>query len=162
MSFKHIQKHKVHMEFTLNLDPNFINQYWEKEGLECYTLLNEASKLETWTLTNEPIFQAKLQEFVSIYKTAPSLQWSNNSDKITELMTYMNISQFALFFRYLDITFPGLSFHFVMEARDKEDWRAGELLLRRIKLLKEYGFLNKIFSPMRTRLISGLLESDND
>jgi hypothetical protein len=150
------------MELTLNLDPDFINEYWKNEGTECYKLLNEASKLETWTLTNEPIFQSKLKEFTEAYKDMTSPKWSTNSEQITELMTYMTISQFTFLLHYIDISFPGLSFHFVMEARHDENWRAGELLLKRIKLLKEYGFLNKIFAPMRTRLISGLIESDDD
>lgn len=148
------------MELTLNLDPDFIEQYWKNEGIECYKLLNETSKLETWTLTDNPIFKAKLKEFTDIYRSCPTREWSDNSDEITDLMTYMTISQFAFFFHYIDSTYPGLSFHFVMEARHNSDWRAGELLLKRIKLLKEYGFLNKIFAPMRTRLISGLIESD--
>lgn len=151
------------MELTLNLDPDFIDQYWKIQGTECYRLLDEVSKIETWTLTHEPIFQAKLKEFVEIYKDLPSTKWgSESSRQITELMTYMTISQFAFLFHYIDNTFPGLAFHYVMDARHKEEWMAGELLLKRIKLLKEYGFLNKIFTPMRTRLISGLIESDDD
>lgn len=150
------------MELILNLDPDFINDYWKNEGLSFYELLEEVGKLETWTLTHDPIFQAKLKEFTEEFKDMTSTKWSTQSNEITQLMSYMTISQFAFFLHYIDISFPGLSFHYVMEARHNKNCKAGDLLLKRIKLLEEYNFLNKIFTPMRTRLIQGLIESDDD
>jgi hypothetical protein len=49
-----------------------------------------------------------------------------------------------------------------MEARQKEDWEAGKLLLDRLKTIKTLSLLGMIFTPMRTRLISGLLEEDEE
>jgi hypothetical protein len=66
------------------------------------------------------------------------------------------------FLNWLDENFPGLSFHYVMEARHREDWEPGKLLLDRLKTIKTLSLLGMIFQPMRTRLISGLLEEDEE
>jgi hypothetical protein len=146
------------MESILNLEPHFIKDYWNKLDPKFCQLLEETSKLETWSLTNDSLFQSKLIQLTEIAKDWTTLHWSRDSKKITELMGHMTISQFAFLFHYLDQKFSGLSFHYVMEARSSENWAAGELLLERMKLIKGWNSLGRIFSPLRTRLISGLLD----
>ena len=149
------------MELRLNLNPDFINRYWKSADIIFHDLLNDATKLETWTLTNEPSFQAKLKELTSSCVNFPTKHFVDNDNQVVEMMSYMNISQFAYFFHYLDNTYPGLSFHYIMETKHKENWLAGELLLKRITLIDQWGHLNKICSPVRTRLIHSILEADD-
>jgi hypothetical protein len=145
----------------LNLEPDFITNYWKNEDVKFYELLEQAGKVETWTLTHEPLFQNKLNEFTNTFKHIDKKIWAQQSENLIDLMSYMTISQFAFLLHYFDETFPGLSIHYVMEARTLTDCAASELFLKRLHFLATHKFLNKIFMPMRTRLVQELISPDS-
>lgn len=151
------------MELELNLDPNFINNYWQQKNSNFYKFLEEASKLETWTLTNNTLFQEQLNKLVESMKGWMTINWAKNDDNVIKLMGHMTISQFSFLLHYIDSKFPGLSFHYVMECRQisTDSLDNKELFLERIKLINDSSFLNEILSPMRTRLIHSLIK-END
>ena len=152
------------MELILNLDSKFVENYWKNKDKNFYQLLSDASKLESWTLSyeNNLKFKSKLTEFTKIAKDFPTKEWSSNSKEVTEIMALLPLLQFISFLHYLDLNFPGLSFHFIIEAKQSKIWLAGQLLIKRLQLVKEWKCLNMVFTPMRTRLISALLNDDKD
>ncbi len=150
------------MELILNLEPKFVEKYWKDKDEKFSKFLDGASKLETWTLINShnTVFKSKLKEFTEIAKDFPTIEWSKNHKEVTELMSQLSLPQFTYLIHYLDHNFPGLSFHFIIEAIHGKNFKAAKILIRRLTLIKESNYLRLIFTPMRTRLISGLLDND--
>lgn len=92
------------------------------------------------------------------YKTS---DLSNSSDHIIFLLAQLSKKHTISFFKSIDPTFPGLSFHFVMEARHNYDNKSCALLMLRLSYFIGVFPEKEIFSPMRKRLIHGLLFDDN-
>lgn len=145
----------------LNLDSQYIDNYWKQHNIEFAKFLQQVSQLEKWTISSDLFFQNKINKFVEKCKKWEKANYAENSDEITQLMMYMNMSQFSYFLHYLD-TFPGMSFHYVMEARSKEDWEAGQLLLNRLRIINDFSYLGQLLFPTRTRLIRQLLIDDDE
>ena len=60
------------------------------------------------------------------------------------------------FMKVIDENFPGLSFHYIMEARHSLT-KENLILLYRVSFYFEYLPEKKMFQPMRERLIKGLV-----
>jgi len=146
----------------LNLNKSSVEFYWKTKDPRMLKILNMMESVEPWVVDDVEAVAKELVSFGKILGNIKSGQLSKYSDEVTLLMTYIFSSKSLRLLNWLDDNYPGLSFHYVMEARQREDWEAGRLLLDRLTTIKTLSLLGLIFTPMRTRLISGLLEDDDD
>lgn len=150
------------MSEKLNLNKSTVDFYWKTKDPRMFKILDMMEAVEPWVVDDVESVAKELVNFgkkMSVVKTG---KLSQHSDEITLIMTYIFSGKAVRILNWLDDNFPGLSFHYVMEARQREDWEAGKLLLDRLKTIKTLSLLGMIFTPMRTRLISSLLEEDDE
>lgn len=150
------------MTEKLNLNKNSVDFYWKTLDPRMLKILNMMEAVEPWVVDDAESVARELINFGKKLSDANTGQLSRHSDDITLIMTYIFSGKSMRLLNWLDENYPGLSFHYVMEARHREDWEAGKLLLDRLKTIKTLSLLSMIFQPMRTRLISGLLEEDEE
>lgn len=150
------------MSDKLNLNKKAVDFYWKGKDPRMLKILTMMEAVEPWVVDDVESVSKELVDFGKKISQAKTTQLSKNAEDIIVVMTYIFSSRSMRLLNWIDESFPGLSFHYVMEARSKEDWEAGRLLLDRLKTIKTLSLLALIFSPMRTRLISGLLDEDNE
>lgn len=150
------------MSDNLKLNKNAVDFHWKSQDPRMYKILTAMEAVEPWVVDDVESVARELVEFGKKISKAHTSQLSKTSEEITIIMTYIFSSKSMRILNWLDDNSPGLSFHYVMEARHRSDWEPGRLLLDRLKTIKTLSLLSHIFSPMRTRLISGLLEDENE
>ncbi len=150
------------MSEKLNLNKSAVDFYWKTQDPRMLKILTMMENVEPWIVDDVDSIAKELVNFGKKISKAKTGQLSQHSDELTVVMTYIFSGKAMRMLNWLDDNYPGLSFHYVMEARQKEDWEAGKLLLDRLKTIKTLSLLGMIFTPMRTRLISGLLEEDEE
>ena len=150
------------MTDKLNLSKSVVDFYWKTQDQRMLKILNMMEAVERWVVDDVETVSKQLVAFGKQMFLAITGQLSQHSDEITMIMTYIFSGKAMRLLNWLDENYPGLSFHYVMEAKQREDWEAGRLMLDRLKTIKTLSLLGMIFTPMRTRLISGLLEDDDD
>lgn len=150
------------MSEKLNLNKSAVDFYWKTQDKRMFKILSMMESVEPWIVDDVESIAKELVNFGRKISQAKTGQLSQHSEELTTVMTYIFSGKALRLLNWLDDNYPGLSFHYVMEARQREDWEAGRLLLDRLKTIKNLSLLGMIFTPMRTRLISGLLEEDED
>lgn len=150
------------MSEKLNLNKSAVNLYWKSKNPKIQKILSMMESVEPWVVDDVESIAKDLIMLGKRLNDAKANQLSKNSDEITMIMTYVFSSKSIRLLNWLDENYPGLSFYYVMEARQKEDWEAGRLLLDRLKTIKSVSLLSDVFAPMRTKLISSLLEEDEN
>lgn len=150
------------MTEKLNLNKNSVDFYWKTQDPRMLKIITMMEAVEPWVVDDAESVARELISFGKKLSDTNTGQLSRHSDEITLIMTYIFSGKSMRLLNWLDENFPGLSFHYVMEARHREEWEAGKLLLDRLKTIKTLSLLGMIFQPMRTRLISGLLEEDDE
>lgn len=150
------------MSEKLNLNKSAVDFYWKTQDQRMFKILTMMENVESWIVDDVESIAKELVSFGKKISQAKTGQLSQHSDELTVIMTYIFSGKALRILNWLDDNYPGLSFHYVMEARQREDWEEGKLLLDRLKTIKTLSLLGMIFTPMRTRLIAGLLEEDDD
>ena len=150
------------MSEKLNLNKSAVEFHWKKQDPRMHKILTMMEAVEPWVVDDVESVARELVEFGKKISNAKTGQLSQTSQEVTVIMTYIFSGKSMRLLSWLDENYPGLSFHYVMEARHREDWEPGRLLLDRLKTIKTLSLLSKIFAPMRTRLIAGLLEEDQE
>ncbi len=150
------------MSEKLNLNKSAVDFYWKTQDKRMFKILSMMENVEPWIVDDVESIAKELVNFGRKISQAKTGQLSQHSEELTTVMTYIFSGKALRLLNWLDDNYPGLSFHYVMEARQREDWEAGRLLLDRLKTIKNLSLLGMIFTPMRSRLISGLLEEDED
>lgn len=149
------------MTEKLNLSKANVDFYWKTQDERMLKIINMMESVEPWVVDDVESVSRELISFGQKIGQAKTGQLSEHSDEITTVMTYILAGKALRMLNWLDDNYPGLSFHYVMEARQRTDWESGKLLLERLKTIKTLSLLGHIFTPMRTRLISGLLEEES-
>jgi len=150
------------MTDELSLNKSAVDFYWKTQDQRMFKIISMMENVEHWIVDDVESVARELINFGKKISNAKTVQLSQHSDEITLIMAYIFSGKALRLLNWLDDNYPGLSFHYVMEARQREDWEAGRLLLDRLKTIKTLSLLGMIFTPMRTKLISGLLEEDNE
>jgi hypothetical protein len=150
------------MSEKLNLSKSSVDFHWKTKDPRMLKILSMMEAVEPWIVDDVESVAKELVNFGKKVSNAKTSQLAKNSESITVVMTYVFSGKSMRLLNWLDENFPGLSFHYVMEARHREDWEPGRLLLDRLKTIKTLSLMGLIFSSMRTRLISGLLEDDEE
>ena len=133
-------------------------------NLDDDTNIKNIEKSETWIIDTSNIHtKEKISNFIRVIKDSKTANLANKYSEVIEIMIYLPIKEFIQAFNCLDEMFPGLSFHYVMEARHREDnTQYNRVLINRLRVLQDCNLLKLIIAPMRVRLIEGLLNDDVD
>ena len=150
------------MSEQLYLKKSAVNFFWKTQNPRMLRILNQMESVEPWVVDEVESVARDLISFGKKIGDAPGGKLSECSEEITLVMTYIFSGKSLRLLNWLDENHPGLSFYYVMEARQKEDWEPGRLMLDRLKTIKTLSLLGLIFSPIRTKLISGLLDENDD
>lgn len=141
----------------LNLNQANVNFYWKGQDPKIAKIISVMEKVEHWVVDD---IDAVSKELINIGKkmnTTDKSKLAKNSDQLIEVMAYITSGKALRLLNWLDDNHSGLSFQYVMEARQTDD-DTGKLLIDRLKTIKTLSLLNKVFSPSRTRLITELLK----
>lgn len=115
-------------------------------------------------LTNKPLSSFNSDDLKQIiphlsFFKYESAEISKNSHHLISLLAQLKAKHTYKFVKSIDTLYPGMSFHFVMEAKTHQENEAYKLFLFRISY-HMFAFPEKdLFSPMRNRLITGLISS---
>jgi len=150
------------MTEKLNLAKKSVDFHWKTQDLRMFKILSKMEDVESWIVDDTESVATELIMFGKKLEDVRSEKLSDKAEEVTLIMGYVFSGKSIRLLNWLDSNFPGLSFHYVMEARHNESSEASKLLLDRLKIIKNLTLLQLVFQPMRTRLISGLLEDDDD
>ncbi len=151
------------MSEKLNLNKSAVDFYWKNTDPRMLKILHVMESVELWVVDDVESISKELIVFGKKLSNTKTAKLAKRADEITTIMTYIFSSKSLRMLNWLDDHFPGLSFQYIMEAKQKEEkWEAGKLLLDRLRTIKSLDLLGLIFTTMRTRLISGLIEEDSD
>ena len=118
------------MTEKLNLNKNSVDFYWKTLDPRMLKILNMMEAVEPWVVDDAESVARELISFGKRLSDANTGQLSRHSDEITLIMTYIFSGKSMRLLNWLDENYPGLSFHYVMEARHREDWEAGKITIR--------------------------------
>lgn len=83
------------------------------------------------------------------------------SEEVIFAMAYIASGKFFRMVKWMDESHPGLSVHYIMEARQLQaDWAPARLMVDRIQTINSLQLMGRVFAPSRTRLIAELLRED--
>lgn len=151
------------MKGNLELNKRSVDMFWKNKDNRLYKIVSVMEGVEPWVVDDVESVAKQVVLFGAKMGSVKISQLSVHHKEMTTVMTYICCGKALRMLNWIDNKFPGVSFHYVVEARDAVDWDAGKLLLDRLSTIKSLDLLAKIFTPMRTRLISGVLGStDND
>ncbi len=153
---------EIFMSEKLNLNKSAVDFYWKNTDPRMLKILHVMESVEIWVVDDVESISKELIAFGKKLGNTKTAKLAKRADEITTIMTYIFSSKSLRMLNWLDDNFPGLSFQYVMEAKQKDDREESRLLLDRLRTIKSLDLLGLIFTTMRTRLISGLLEEDQD
>ncbi len=145
----------------LNLKKSIVNEYWKKTDPRLHRILNVMENVEHWTMDDIQSVDAALTEFGKKMDKTSKRTLATLSEEIINLMGYISSGKFFRLIKWMDESHPGLSVHFIMEARQlQQDWSPARLMLDRIQTIHSLQLMGKVFAPSRTRLIAELLKEE--
>lgn len=119
---------------------------------------------EEWTLDNTEIIQNKLKNillFLNKNHGVNGLKEFLAENEITEqlltILNYTKASYICSLFHIVDGNYPGLSIHYLLEIKEKEN----KSLLSFFKLLRDEKLLTVVFGSARARLVTRFLNEDD-
>lgn len=143
------------------LKQSSVNIYWKQQDPRLSKVLNLMHSAEPWVVDEIDSVSRELVNFGKRLGDVRAGQLSNGSSEVTTVLAYISSSKAMRVFNWLDDTFPGLSFFYVMEARN-QDWDPGRLLLDRLNTIRTLNLLSSLFAPSRADFIISLLEENEN
>jgi hypothetical protein len=144
----------------LNFDTHYVNNFWLQKSPQFAQLMTHMECVETWVLDKKienHIPLLLLSEQIHYWSKA---QLAQNTEDFFSLMKYLSSSKMFFFLHYLD-RFPGLSIHFIMELNYSlnDTNNKNHIIIERLKLVDDLKLLSNVVTPMRSRLISNILNN---
>lgn len=99
--------------------------------------------------------------FIKRFNNCDSYMLSKDVNSMIKILNRVPIVYFALVLSEIDERFPGLSFYYVMEARQSDDIEK-LVFMKSLQIFEQSGLLKEIFSPKRLTLIKGLLDGEEN
>ena len=104
----------------LNLAKGAVNFHWKSIDPRMQKILTMMEAVEPWVVDDVEDVTNELLEFGKNIGKAKNTQLSEYSSDITTVMAYIFSSRSLRLLNWLDENYPGLSFHYVMEARHNQ------------------------------------------
>lgn len=157
----------------LSLKQKNVDAYWKNKNPKLSLVLDQMNSLECWIqgedfgLLSEDLMDMEQQCHQESRQVLADL-----SDEWVTSMAALTASQFFRLINWMDENKPGLSIHYIMEARAKvKQSEAAQLFVDRIKALQCYQqgpnnpnhdvLLEAVFAPSRVPLILEILKSES-
>ncbi len=149
------------MAEKLNLTRSGVEFFWKNSDARMFKILQVMENVEHWVVDD---VETVSKELVNLGKKMSSTSKQNltkHSEEVIFIMAYISCGKAFRIMNWLDENHPGCSFHYVMEARQMDDWDPGKLLQDRLRTIRNLNLLGKIFAPSRIRLTSELLKEQD-
>lgn len=142
---------------SLELNKKNVDMFWQTQDKRLAKIISVMEEVEPWVVDDVESVAKQMVLFGAKMASLKTSQLSECDKEMTTIMAYVCCGRAFRILNWIDVKYPGVSFHYVVEARDAKDWDPGKLLLDRLSTLKSLELLFQVFTPMRARLISGLL-----
>lgn len=145
----------------LNLKKTIVGDYWKKTDVRLARILSVMENVEHWIVDDvESVAQALTDVGKKMDKTSKKTL-ASLSEELIFAMAYIASGKFFRMVKWMDESHPGLSVHYIMEARQMQgDWAPARLMVDRIQTINSLQLMGRVFAPSRTRLIAELLRDD--
>ena len=145
----------------LNLKKSIVTEYWKKADTRLARIFAVMENVEYWVVDDVESVSQGLSDLGKRIDKTSKRTLASLSEELIFLMAYIASSKFFRMVKWMDETHPGLSVHYIMEARQmQQDWAPAKLMVDRIQTINSLHLMGKVFAPSRTRLIAELLKDD--
>jgi hypothetical protein len=145
----------------LNLKKSIVGEYWKKTNSRLARILSVMENVEHWIVDDvESVAQALTDVGKKMDKSSKHTL-ASLSENVIYAMAYISSGKFFRMINWMDESHPGLSVHYIMDARQMQnDWAPARLMVDRIQTINSLQLIGQVFAPSRTRLIAELLRDD--
>jgi hypothetical protein len=150
------------MKANLELNKKNVDMFWKTQDPRLYKIISVMEGVEPWVLDDVESVARKIVLMGAKLAVLKTNNLSELNQQMTTIMAYICSGRALRIINWIDSKYPGVTFHYVVEARDATDWSAGKLLLDRLTTIKSLNLMFKILTPMRARLIGGILGDIDD
>lgn len=145
----------------LNLKKSIVGEYWKKTDPRLARILGVMENVEHWIVDDVESVSNALADVGKKMDGASKKTLASLSEELIFAMAYIASGKFFRMIKWMDETHPGLSVHYIMEARQMQgDWTPAKLMVDRIQTIHSLQLIGKVFAPSRTRLIAELLRDE--
>ncbi len=150
------------MKGNLELNKKNVDMFWKTQDSRLYKIVSVMEGVEPWVVDDVESVARQVVVLGAKMVNLNTNKLSEVNKEMTTIMAYICCGRALRILNWIDNKYPGVSFYYVVEARESEDWDSGKLLLDRLATIKSLDLLLKVFTPMRARLISGIIENSDD
>lgn len=149
---------------SLDLSPTGVRQYWLEKAPGLAHLFEEVSKVEPWTLDDEPAIRDRLVRFGQILSSTPGaaqrLEFAQRTD-LLHLLVFINRAKAFALLHWLDEHHDGLGSRVVTTLIADAHHLPGQEVLHQtlvdgLQMLNNGPFLRELFDPRR---VNGLVRA---
>jgi hypothetical protein len=145
----------------LNLKKSIVSEYWKKTDSRLARILSVMENVEHWIVDDVESVAQSLADVGKKMDKSSKKTLAALSEEVIFAMAYIASGKFFRMVKWMDESHPGLSVHYIMEARQlQSDWAPARLMVDRIQTINSLQLMGRVFAPSRTRLIAELLRED--
>lgn len=154
-------------QYKLDLSPEGVRRYWLEKAPSLAHLFDEISKVEPWTLDDEPAIRDRLIRFGHLLSATPGaakrLECAQRSD-LLHLLVFINRAKAFLLLHWLDENHEGLGSRVVTMLVEAAHEMPGQEVLHQtlvdgLQMLNNGPFLRELFDQRR---VNGLVRAINN
>lgn len=145
----------------LNLKRSIVTDFWKKTDPRMSKILSIMENVEHWVADDSEAVNNAICEMGKKLNGTSKKTLASITEELVFMMAYMGSSKFFRLLKWMDETHPGLSVHYIMEAKNlQEEWAPAKLMVDRVQTVNSLQLMGKVFAPSRTRLIDRLLKDE--
>lgn len=145
----------------LNLKKSIVGEYWKKTDPRLARILSVMENIEHWIVDDVESVAEALAGVGKKMDKSSKKTLATLTEEVIFAMAYIASGKFFRMVKWMDESHPGLSVHYIMEARQMQtDWAPAKLMVDRIQTINSLQLMGRVFAPSRTRLIAELLRDD--
>lgn len=150
------------MKGNLELNKKNVDMFWKTQDNRLYKMISVMEGVEPWVVDDVESVARQVVLLGAKMVNVKITKLSELNKEMTTIMAYICSGRALRILNWIDNKYAGVSFYYVVEARESAEWDSGRLLLDRLATIKSLDLLLKVFTPMRARLISGIIGSEDD
>jgi intracellular multiplication protein IcmW len=146
-----------------DFSPEGVRQFWqERHDHALYRIIASMESVESWSLDNNPQFEAAIQEFASFFDGIDKFELSQE-ENFVKVLSALKSARALRVLQYIDTLQPGgaskLLIYAEVASSSPED--LASFFLKRNLVFERLQLLGRIFAPERFALVSKAMESDD-
>lgn len=145
---------------NLNLKKSIVSDYWKKTDPRLARILSVMENVEHWVVDDAQSVSDAISELAKKMDKTSKETLAKLSEELIYLMAYISSGKSLRMVKWMDESHPGLSVHYIMEARQMQEWPPARLMLDRLQTIKSLSLMGRVFAPSRTKLIAALLKEE--